>query len=80
MALSQLEQSQSLNFNIQISRGPFFLKGSTKEQLDAWYASKGLPNDAPRWKVSTRLSLSPSLTCTDITPSQVAALNKQSWR
>jgi len=52
MALSQLEQSQSLNFNIQISRGPFFLKGSTKEQLDAWYASKGLPNDAPRWKVA----------------------------
>lgn len=52
MALSELEQSQSLSFNIQISRGPFFLKGSTKEELNAWYASKGLPNDSPRWKVA----------------------------
>jgi len=54
MALSQLEKTQSLKYNIQVSRGPFFLKGSTKEQLDAWYASKGLPNDAPRWKVAAQ--------------------------
>lgn len=33
------------------SRGPFFLKG-TKRDVDNWYASLGLPNDAPRWKVA----------------------------
>lgn len=66
------------------SRGPFFLKG-TKADVDAWYASMGLPNDAPRWKVKqirnmndapidalyVRCSRSASFSglCSDFTPS-----------
>eukprot|EP00746_Dinoflagellata_sp_MGD_P023191 gnl/MRDRNA2_/MRDRNA2_154360_c0_seq1.p1 gnl/MRDRNA2_/MRDRNA2_154360_c0~~gnl/MRDRNA2_/MRDRNA2_154360_c0_seq1.p1 ORF type:complete len:215 (+),score=49.35 gnl/MRDRNA2_/MRDRNA2_154360_c0_seq1:232-876(+) len=40
-----------MTFNLTYSRGPFFLRGGKKE-IDQWYASMGLPNDAPRWKVA----------------------------
>lgn len=49
-ALEELE-ADGINFNLNYSRGPFFLKGS-QEDINKWYADMGLPNDAPRWKVA----------------------------
>lgn len=51
LALKELA-AEGLVFDVQYSRGPFFLKGSRKEELDSWYAGMGLPSDAPRWKVA----------------------------
>lgn len=50
LALKELEKD-GMTFNLTYSRGPFFLRGGKKE-IDQWYASMGLPNDAPRWKVA----------------------------
>lgn len=50
LALKGLE-TDGLSFNMTYSRGPFFLRGS-QDDIDQWYASMGLPNDAPRWKVA----------------------------
>jgi len=50
LALKELEREGVL-FDILWSRGPFFLRGG-KREIDEWYASMGLPNDAPRWKVA----------------------------
>jgi len=49
-ALEELE-AEGKTFNLKYSRGPFFLRGS-QEDINRWYASMGLPNDAPRWKVA----------------------------
>lgn len=49
LAIKELE-AEGLTFDIEYSRGPFFLKGD-KRDVDAWYASMGLPNDTPRFKV-----------------------------
>lgn len=38
-------------FDLTYSRGPFFLKGRQVD-IDEWYASMGLPNDAQRWQVN----------------------------
>lgn len=51
-ALEQLDR-EGMTFNLKFSRGPFFLKGS-QQDIDNWYASMGLPNDAPRWKVAAK--------------------------
>jgi len=50
LALNELEK-EGMEFDLNYSRGPFFLKG-TQEDINKWYASMGLPNDAPRWKVA----------------------------
>lgn len=49
-ALEELE-AEGKTFKLNYSRGPFFLRGS-QEDINRWYASMGLPNDAPRWKVA----------------------------
>lgn len=51
LALKELE-AEGLSFAVEYSCGPFFLKGSRREELDAWYRSMGLPSDAPRWRVA----------------------------
>lgn len=55
-ALEQLDR-EGMTFNLTFSRGPFFLKGS-QQDIDNWYASMGLPNDAPRWKVAEKRDMS----------------------
>jgi predicted DsbA family dithiol-disulfide isomerase len=50
LALRDLE-NEGITFDIHYSRGPFFLRG-TQEDINRWYASMGLPNDATRWKVA----------------------------
>jgi len=52
LALQELK-AEGLSFDILYSRWPFFLRGSQAD-INRWYASMGLPNDAPRWMVAQK--------------------------